>query len=94
MSRGAVPAGLCVSYTAHVGLITKNFPHCTSNHSADKGGLFSGYEKKIIMRDTQKKLMRFFLYYTSRGRGRLSSNVIRQELNWDCCFAVLSIYML
>lgn len=53
-------------------------------------------KKNYNDRPIRKKLMSFFffLYYTSRGRGRLSSNVIRQELNWDCCFAVLSIYML
>lgn len=38
---------------------------------ADKGGFFS--EKKIIIIEEippqEKKLMRFFLHYTSRGRG-------------------------
>lgn len=59
ISPGDIPAGLCVGYIARVGLITKKNPHCTCNHSADKGGLFCG-KKKIIMRDTQKKVNEVF----------------------------------
>lgn len=85
ISLGDIPAGLWVCYKC-----TKKFPYCTFNHSTDKAGMFS----EVGKRRHTKKLMRFFLSYTSRGRGPLSSTVIRLELNWGCCFAALSLFML
>lgn len=70
-------------------MCTKIILHYSSNHSTDKSGRFSEGGKG----DVQKKLMRFFLSYTSRGRGPLSSTVITCELNCDCCFAWLSLFL-